>query len=84
VSADAAVQRAHNEEADRRLLAAYTTGLAGTAGREVRLRAPSTTEDALRIAITVEQVEIQERKNNSFYLDSEPGIFPSGSQGARD
>jgi hypothetical protein len=78
VSKDAAVHNAHNEEADRRLLAAYTSGLTGTDGREVRQRAPSTTEDALRITITVEQAEIQERRNNFFYLDSELNISPSG------
>jgi hypothetical protein len=78
VSNDAAVHSAHNEEADRSIVTAYTSGLTGTAGREVRLRAPSTTEDALRIAITVEQAEIQEQRSNSFYLDSELDISQSG------
>jgi hypothetical protein len=78
LSTNAVVQRAHNEQANRRFIAVYTSGLTGTAGREVRLRAPSTTEDALRIAITVEQAEIQERRSNSFYLDSELDISLSG------
>jgi len=60
------------------LLAAYSAGLSGTAGREVRMRAPVTTEEALRIVVTIEQAELQERRNNSFYLDPEVDISPSG------
>jgi len=52
------------------LVAAYTAGLTGTGGREVRLCAPETTGEAVRIATTVEQAELQERRNVSFYMDS--------------
>jgi len=52
------------------LVAAYTAGLTGTVGREVRLRAPETNGEAVRIATMVEQAELQERRNDSFYLDS--------------
>ena len=75
---DAIIQRAYNDQADRMLLAAYSAGLTGTAGREVRMRAPVTTEEAVRIAITIEQAELQERKNNTFYMDSAVDISPSG------
>jgi len=60
------------------LAAAYTAGLTGTAGRVVRLRAPETTGEAVRIATTVEQAEHQERRNDSLYLDSEAEITPAG------
>lgn len=75
---DAAMRRAYSQQADRMLLAAYTAGLTGQAGREVRLRAPATADEAVRIAITVEQAELQERRNGSFYTDAEADISPSG------
>ena len=74
----ATMQRAYNDQADRMLLAAYSAGLMGTTGREVRMRAPVTTEEAVRIAITIEQAELQERRNNTFYMDSGVDISPSG------
>src|SRR5215510_9760964 len=40
---DANLQRVYNEQANRMLLTAYSAGLIGTAGREVRMRAPVTT-----------------------------------------
>jgi hypothetical protein len=40
---------------------------------------PVTADEALRIALTVSQVEIQEVRNNAFYLDSEvTDIAPAG------
>ena len=59
------------------VLAAYGAGLSGTAVREVRMRAPVTTEGALRIAVTIEQGELQESRNNSFYVVSELDTSPS-------
>ena len=75
---DANMQRAYNEQADRMLLAAFCAGLSGTPGREVRMRAPLTTDEAIRIAVGVEQAEVQERRNNAFYTDSEVDVSPSG------
>ena len=61
------------------LLSAFIFGLSGTAGRQVRFAVPSTAEDALRIAVKVSQAEIQEVRNNAFYLDSEVAdISPAG------
>jgi hypothetical protein len=67
IVADVSMQRAFNEQADRMLLAAYCAGLAGTVGREVRLRSPASVSEAVRIAVSVEQAELFERRNNSFY-----------------
>ena len=75
---DATLQRAFREQAERMLVAAYTAGLTGAAGREVRLRAPETTGEAVRIATTVEQAELQERRNDSFYMDSGTETTPAG------
>lgn len=69
--ADATMQRAHNEQAERMLLAAYCAGLAGTVGREVRLRAPVTVDQAVQIAVSVEQAELFERRDNSFFMDAQ-------------
>ena len=52
------------------LLAAYCAGLTGTVGREVRLRAPVTAEEAVSIAISVEQAELFERRSSSFLSDT--------------
>ena len=75
---DVTLQRAFREQAERMLVAAYTAGLTGAAGREVRLRAPETTGEAVRIATTVEQAELQERRNDSFYMDSGTETTPAG------
>jgi hypothetical protein len=53
------------------LLASYVSGLIGTRGTQVRYALPRTLEKAIKIAVTVEQAELQERKGDAFYLDSE-------------
>jgi hypothetical protein len=50
-------QRIINEEAERRLLAAYIYGLKGIVGQQVQFQMPSTMEQAVRLAVTVENVE---------------------------
>jgi hypothetical protein len=50
-------QRAHNETAERMLLSAFTTGLIGAAGRQVRISNPGTLEQALQIDLTVQEAE---------------------------
>jgi hypothetical protein len=67
---DPALQNISYEQAQRALLASFTAGLTGTHGRQVRFSMSGTVEDALQIAITVAQAEIQERRIESFYLDS--------------
>jgi hypothetical protein len=41
------------EQAEEMLLSAFTKGLAGTQGRQVRFVSPATAEEALRIAVSV-------------------------------
>lgn len=55
-------QRIINEEAERRMLAAYINGLSGTVGTQVRYRMPSTLTEALQIAITVQEVDSMEAR----------------------
>jgi hypothetical protein len=50
-------QRIINEEAERRLLAAYIHGLEGIVWQQVQFQMPSTMEQAVRLAVTVENVE---------------------------
>jgi hypothetical protein len=46
-----------NEEAERRLLPAYTYGLRGVVRQQVQFQMPSTMEQAMKLAVTVENVE---------------------------
>jgi hypothetical protein len=54
---DESTQRVINEEAERRLLAAYIHGLKGIVGQQVQFQMPSTMEQAVRLAVTVENAE---------------------------
>ena len=61
------------------LLSAFTKGLIGTGGRQVRFSSPATAEEAHQIAINVSQAEIQEARDNAFYMDAEVAeITPVG------
>ena len=55
---DLVLQQAYNERAERMLLSAYTNGITGIAGKQLRYNSPATVEEALRIAMTVSQAEI--------------------------
>jgi len=55
------------------LLAIFTSGILNTAGRQVRYAIPINMDEALRIAITVNQAQIQERRNEAFYVDEARG-----------
>ena len=54
---DEGVQRIINEEAERRLLAAYIHGLRGVVGQQVQFQMPSPMEQAVKLAVTVQNVE---------------------------
>ena len=61
------------------LLSAFTKRLTGTGSRQVRFSSPATAEEALQIAINVSQAEIQEARDNVFYVDAEVAeITPAG------
>jgi hypothetical protein len=75
---NAALQKLHYEQAERMLLASFTAGLIGTAGRQVRYAMPKSVDEALKIAITVDQAEQQERRNAAYYLRSQEGRNSAG------
>jgi hypothetical protein len=64
---DLQVQRVHEENTERMLMAAFVSGLSGVPGRKCRFSNPQNIKKALSIALTVEQVEKQNRFNESFY-----------------
>jgi hypothetical protein len=66
---DPVEQRVHNETAERMLLSDFITGLTGAAGRQVRYSNPGTLEQPLQIALSVQEVERQEKFNESFYAN---------------
>jgi len=64
---DPQVLRVHQENAERMLLAAFVSGLIGVPGKQCRFSNPQNIQQALSIALTVDQAEKQERFNESFY-----------------
>ena len=54
---DEGVQRIINEEAERRLLAAYIRGLRGVVGQQVEFEMPMKLEQAVKLAVTVENIQ---------------------------
>jgi hypothetical protein len=64
------LQRAYNEHVEI-ILASFNAGYTGTPGRPVRFAMPGTAEEALRIAITVAQAELQAMWGESSYLGPE-------------
>ena len=52
-----------NQEADRRLLAAFINGLTGAPGKQVRLQMPETIDKALNMAIVATTAEREERSS---------------------
>jgi len=66
---DEAKQKWHYEQAERMLLASFTSGLVGQAGKFTRFNLPENMDQALKIATTVNQAEIQKRRNETFYVE---------------
>jgi len=64
---DPQAQRIHQENAERMLLAAFVSGLIGVPGKQCRYANPQNLQQALSIALTVEQAEKQDRFYDSFY-----------------
>jgi hypothetical protein len=64
---DPLAQSIHYENAERMLLASFVAGLTGVPGRQVRYANPQTMEQALKIALSVQEAEKQEKFNESFY-----------------
>jgi hypothetical protein len=63
---DPVSQRIHHENAERMLLAAFVNGLSGTPGRQVPYANPQTVDQALKIALSVQEAERHERFSERF------------------
>jgi hypothetical protein len=68
-SDDPAVLKACSDQADRMVLAAFTNGLGGNPGKHIRYNLPTSIEDAIHLAVTVEQAEACHPKSDAFYLE---------------
>lgn len=62
--ADTREQKIIEEEAERRLLAAYINGLHSVVGQQVRYRLPNTMQEAVQIANTVASADRQQQQNS--------------------
>jgi hypothetical protein len=71
-SEDLAVQKACSDQADRMVLAAFTNGLGGNPGKHARYNLPTSLEDAIRVAVTVEQAEACHPKSDAFMVNARP------------
>jgi len=60
-------QRIHRENAERMLLSSFLSELHGVPGRQIRISNPQDINQAIKIAITLQEAERQERFNESFY-----------------
>jgi hypothetical protein len=52
------------------VLAAFTNGLGGNPGKHARYNLPTSLEDVIRVAVTVEQAEACQPKSIAFYVDT--------------
>jgi hypothetical protein len=76
-------KRIIGEEAESRLLAAYCASLRGEVGRQVRMRLPKTMQEAIQLAVTVNNLEqreaVQERGRDQKMAVSKH-VFTAGSK----
>jgi len=69
-TSDPEAQRMCNLQTTRMLIASFTNGLRGNPGIQCRFSCPSSMEEAVRIAVTVEQAESCKNTSETFYVDS--------------
>jgi hypothetical protein len=65
-------QKLCNQQTDRMMVARFTYVLRGNPGTQTRFAMPSVMDDAVRIAVTVEQAESSKGKSETFYVDTKP------------
>jgi hypothetical protein len=82
---DEEAQKIINEEAEHRLLAAYIHRLRGMVGQQVQCQMPTTMEQAVRLAITVENAEKHKQitggSKRVFAMKSEVECFKCNRKG---
>ena len=65
---DSVAQNIHYENVDRMFLASFVAGLTGIPGRQVRFSNPQDLDQALKMALSVQEAEKQETFSESFYI----------------
>jgi len=73
-SDDPLAQRVHHEVTERMLLSSFFSGIFGKPGTQVRYACPQTLNEALRIALRVQEAEKQERFNETFYTKFDESV----------
>jgi hypothetical protein len=68
-SSDPSVQSIYAMDAERRLLAAFISGLSGQSGQQVRFALPKTLSEAIQITTTVYEAQSQEKPDGVFYSE---------------
>jgi hypothetical protein len=83
---DPAAQKIHTENAKRMLLGSFINGLINEPGKYVRISNPQTLDQALKIALSVQEAVKQEKYSESFYANFDdatrlqtPSLTRSGS-----
>ena len=71
---DPVVQCVHQENAERMLPSFFLSGLMGAPVRQCRYANPQSMQEALRIAISVQEAEKQERFKGSFYTSFDSSV----------
>ena len=56
------------------LLVSFVAGLTGSPGRQVRYRNPQTLQEAISVALSVQEAEKQERFNESFCVQFDRSV----------
>jgi hypothetical protein len=75
---DPVQQKWHYEQAERILLASFTSGLSGEVGKFTRFNLPANMSEVLKIATTVSQAQTEDRRNESFYVNEQRTRRQSG------
>jgi hypothetical protein len=75
---DRVLQHVYYAQAERMFLASFPAGVTGTTGRQVRFSMPGKAKESLRIGFTEAQAEIQEMRNETFYLNLEREVTLAG------
>jgi len=71
---DPVAQRIHNENSERMLLACFVTGLTGIPGTQCCYANPQSMDQALKIALSVQEAERQEKISKSFYANLDGSV----------
>ncbi|KDR10115.1 hypothetical protein L798_00184 [Zootermopsis nevadensis] len=78
---DEAIHVILNEEAEHRLVAAYINGLRGVVGHQVKFRMPATMDEAVRLAVTIENAEQQKTAEKQVFTTAEVICYQCNQKG---